>query len=172
MHHATTIVPDIVYSRTLARIKTNTETPLLPLDQGLVCDAKRRALRLYDIQGLQIPPSAVWQKLWDVVGGLAMSDNVALEGLLGQTISLAASRRTIHSNDLLGKSVHDRDQWQGVGVEVRIRVILALVGSKTKTLEVPPILFSVVQATIGPWLDCDLKSWRQVKIFQGFLEQG
>jgi hypothetical protein len=28
----------------------------------------------------------------------------------------------------------------------------------------------VVQSTIGPWLDCDLKSRRQVKIFQGFLE--
>jgi hypothetical protein len=67
-------------------------------------------------------------------------------------------------------SIHHRDQWQRVGVEVRIRVILALVGSKTETLEVPPILISVVQATIGPWLDCDLKSRRQVEIFQGFLE--
>lgn len=81
MHHATTIIRDIVNGRTLSRIKSNTKPPLLPFNQRLVGDSEGRTLRLDHIQWFEILAGPLGQQLWHVFGGLAMTNYIPLESL-------------------------------------------------------------------------------------------
>ena len=156
---------------TLARVERHAETPLLPLHERLFSDAEGRTFRLDDVQRLQILTCTTGKQLRHIVRVFAVTNDVSFEGLLCQTFSLTTCGGTVDPNDLLGKRIHNRDERQRVGVEVGVWVVLALIGGKAQTLEVPALLLNVVQSTIWPRLDDDLEALGEVEVGQSLLEE-
>lgn len=73
--------------------------------------------------------------------------------------ALATCREAIDADNLSCLSIHDGNERQREGVEVRIWIPRAGIDGKDEALEVTLIL-CVVRSTVGPWLDDDLKPFR------------
>lgn len=149
---------------TLAGVEGHAEPPLLPLYERLLGNAEGRTFGLNHVQRLQILACTTRKQLWHIVRVFAVTNDVSLEGLLGQTLTLTTCSGTVDPDDLLGKRIHDRNEGQRVGVEVGIRVVLARIGGKAEALEVTALLLNVVQSTIWPRLDDDLKAFGEVEV--------
>ena len=75
-----------------------------------------------------------------------------------QRIARAASGELIDTDDLLAGPVHDRNDGEGIGVEVGVFVALAGICSEDETLEVASILVGGIQSTIWPGFDDDFEA--------------
>ena len=172
MHHTASIIIHIVDRGTLARVERNTESPLLPLDKRLIGDTERGAFRLHHIQRLEVLAGSLGKEFWYVFRGLAVADDVPLEGLFQQPFSLATGSRTVDPDNLLGVCVHHGDDGKGERIEVGICVTRALVLGEAETLEVAPVFIGKIQTAIGPGFDDDFEAGRQVEVCDGLLEEG
>jgi hypothetical protein len=144
MHHTAAIIRNIVNSRTLSRIEGDTETPLLPFNQRLIGNSKGGSLRLDHVQWFEILASTLGQQLWDVFRGLAVANDIALESLFQQTITLAAGGRSIYPDDLLGMGIHHGNNGQRVRVKVGVFISRSLILSKAKGLEKASVLIGMI----------------------------
>jgi hypothetical protein len=69
-------------------------------------------------------------------------------------------------------SIHDRDEWERIGVEIRIWVSGPSVLREAQTLEVAAVFFLEVTPTVGPGLNDYLKPGWKVKFSESFFEKG
>jgi hypothetical protein len=155
---------------TLSRVKGYAETPLLPLDKRFVGNPEGRTFGLNHIEGLEIFASALGHELGHVFGWLTMTDDISPESLFEEPIAFPTSSGSIHTDDLLSVGIHHRDDGQREGIEIGILISGSLVLSKAESLEEASILIGVVQSTIWPWLNNNLKPFGQVEFRQGLLK--
>lgn len=66
--------------------------------------------------------------------------------------------------------VHNGDDGQGERIEVGVFIPRTFVLSETKPLEKTTIFIGVIQATVRPWLNHNLKAFRKVEFGQCLLE--
>lgn len=125
IHHTPPIIPDIMENSTLPIVKSDSETPLLPFDQTLICDGKTWSIRLAHIQLLQILPQPIGQQLRYIFRALiAVHDALAFRSsVVSESIFLAACSKLVDSHDFFCACVHDWDKRKRVGVEVRVCVL-------------------------------------------------
>lgn len=164
VHDAAAVVPYVVDGGALAGVERHAEAPFLPFDQGLVRDAEGWAFGLDHVERFEVFACALWEELRDVVGRLAVADDVAGEGLRVERFTFPACCRTVDTDDLRGQRIYDGDDRQWKRVEVGIGVVLGGVAAKAQPLEKAAVGISVVAASVGPGFDDDLKAGREVEL--------
>ena len=88
-----------------------------------------------------------------------------------ESIAFASGSRTIHTDDLFCRTIHDWNYRQRVGVEVRIFIVLRLVLSENQALHISTVIVGEIQSTVGPGLNDYIKAFRKIKFCQRLLEE-
>ena len=137
-----------------------------------IANRKARAVRLSNIQLLQILPQLLTQQLRHILPTTAMVQNTRLMRLSLERILAAPRRQLIDADNLLLLPVHDGDERERVGVEVGVLVLLAGVGGEDEALEEAAVFVRGVQAAVRPGLDDDFEARRQLVLGDFVLEEG
>lgn len=112
------------------------KSPFLPLDTRIVVSTKGRAVRLGDIQRLQIRTERYVEKLWEILGWSTVIDDVLWPCSVLESVLDPSRREAVDSYELLALKVHDRNygKWKCVVVTAWMT---ALQLRKTEALNVP-----------------------------------
>lgn len=87
-----------------------------------------------------------------------------------QTITLAASSKSVNLHDLPRLSIHDWDQRDWVWVEVSIGVALAFVVGEDKALEEACVAICFIGTAIGPGFDDSVEAFWKFEFGEGIFE--
>lgn len=125
-----TIVPHVVDSHSLPIVEADSEPPFLPLDKILVGDGETRALRLDDLQRLEVPP----HRHLDQIGMIFILDAVGQRcfgaRVMSQTVLLAARGEGVDPYDLVLEDIQDRRYRERKRILVAVRMVVGRAGVK------------------------------------------
>ena len=100
----------------------NSESPLLPFNKRIVRNREGRAIRLKDVQGLQILAKRSVQQFRDVFSRSTVLEDIFGSSAVFQSVFSTTSGQTIDANDFLFVSVHHGDNGQGESIVIAVRV--------------------------------------------------
>lgn len=153
--NAPPVVPDIMNHGTFSWIESDSEPPFLPLHKIPISHSETRAVRLRDIQSLQILPQVLFAiQFRYVLRRLTVIQNANIVCLVRKRIMRTTGGELINADDLLIRPVHNWNDRERVRIEISICVLLARVCSEDKTLEEAPVFVCGIETTVWPRLKC------------------
>lgn len=114
----------------------DSKSPFLPLDTRIVVSTKGRAVRLGDIQRLQIWTERFFEKLWEILGCSTVTNDVLWPCPVLESVLDPSRCEAVDSHELLALKVHDGNygKWKCIVVTAWMT---ALQLRETEALNVP-----------------------------------